>query len=145
MNDHDPDDKDPALRKTLVFGWYLLAISVPAGMTLEALHALKVEVYLGSALRRELWTLAHAHANLLGLLCLAFASLGERWLQAPSRAAISRWLRCGSALMPLGFFGGGILNHEGDPSLAIVLVPLGGVCLLVALLRAARGVRRSEA
>jgi hypothetical protein len=32
-----------------------------AGLTFEAVHALKVQVYLGSSLRRELWTRAHAH------------------------------------------------------------------------------------
>jgi hypothetical protein len=138
----DNEKAEPGSVLTLRFGFYLLAISVPAGLTLEALHALKVEVYLGSALRRELWTLAHAHANLLGILCLVFAAIGERWLAARARPAIGRWLRWGSVLMPLGFFAGGVLNSEGDPSLGIVLVPVGGVCLLVALVRSALAVRR---
>lgn len=47
--------------------------------------------------------------------------------------------------MPLGFFLGGILNFEGDPSLGILLVPLGGLCLLYALLRAALIARRVKA
>jgi hypothetical protein len=41
--------------------------------------------------------------------------------------------------MPLGFFLGGILNSEGDPSLGIALTPIGAVLLIVALVRAARG------
>ena len=40
-----------------LLGLCLLAVSLPLGLTLEALHAMKVQVYLGSALRRELWTL----------------------------------------------------------------------------------------
>jgi hypothetical protein len=39
--------------------------------------------------------------------------------------------------MPLGFFLGGVLNTEGDPSLGIVLVPVGAALLLVALARSA--------
>jgi len=138
-------DSSKVLRSTIVFGWVLLAVSIPAGLTLEALHALKVEVYLGSSMRREMWTLAHAHGNVLGVLCLVYALLAERWVPDEStRCAVSRWLRAGSALMPLGFFAGGILNFEGDPSLGVVLVPVGGVCLLVALLRAALAARSAE-
>ncbi len=130
--------KDPSTRSVLIQGWFLLAIFLPLGMTLEALHALKLPVYLGSPMRREMWTLAHAHGNLLGILCLVFASLGERAIpEAAARRTISIWLRVGAILMPLGFFLGGILNYEGDPSLGILLVPLGGLCLLHALLRAA--------
>ena len=70
--------KDPGTHTALVWGWFLLAVSLPLGLTLEALHAMKVEVYLGSELRRELWTLAHAHGAILGILCLVFGSVGER-------------------------------------------------------------------
>jgi len=40
-------------------------------------------------------------------------------------------------LMPLGFFLGGVLNSEGDPSLGILLVPVGALLLVVALVRVA--------
>jgi hypothetical protein len=133
--------RDP-LQTTLVVGWALLAVSLPLGLTLEALHAMKVPVYLGSELRRELWTLAHAHANLLALLCLAFAAVGERSVpDAQRRGAIARWLWFGAIAMPLGFFLGGVLNSEGDPSLFELLGPAGGVALLVALVRAALSAR----
>ena len=75
---------DLAARRALTHGWLLLAAFPPLGLTLEALHALKVQVYFGSILRRELWTLAHAHGTLLGILLLAFASLAERAIGAPS-------------------------------------------------------------
>ena len=129
--------KDRATRSALVCGWLLLAVFLPLGLTLEALHALKVPVYLGSTVRREMWTLAHAHGNLLGILCLVFASLAERTIQDEGkRLSVSFWLRAGAVLMPLGFFLGGILSSEGDPSLGILLVPVGALCLLVALVRA---------
>jgi hypothetical protein len=128
---------DPALRKTLRTGWLLLAISLPFGVTLEALHAFKVQAYLGSEMRRELWRLAHAHGTLLGMLCLVFTALAERYVAAPARRSIGRQLAWGSVLMPVGFFAGGILNSEGDPSLAIVLVPVGAALLLIALVRCA--------
>ena len=134
--------KDEATKRALTAGWVLLAVCLPLGMTLEALHALKVPVYLGSALRREMWTLAHAHGTLLGILCLAFAAVGERTFpDEPARRSVSSWLRAGAAAMPMGFFLGGILGHEGDPSLGILLVPVGGACLLVALVRAALAAR----
>ena len=128
---------DPAVRKALRAGWILLALSLPLGVTLEALHGFKVQVYLRSQVRHEMWRLAHAHGTMLGILLLVFAALAEQHLAPQKRAAISRDLRAGSILMPLGFFLGGLLNSEGDPSPGIVLVPLGALFLLVALVRAA--------
>ncbi len=130
--------KDPAVRRALVTGWLLLAFSLPLGLTLEALHAGKVAVYLDSELRRELWTLAHAHGNLLGILCLVFGALGERAVaDAKTRARLAAWLAIGAVSMPLGFLLGGVANSESDPSPGIVLVPAGGLVLLAVLLRLA--------
>jgi len=129
---------DTSITKALKTGWMLLAVSLPLGLTLEVLHGFKVRGYLASEVRREMWRLAHAHGTLLGLTCLAFAALAERHIASPdARRKISRDLRFGAVLMPLGFFLGGILNYEGDPSLGIALVPLGGVLVIVALVRAA--------
>ena len=94
-----PDD---STRRTVVFGFFLLAVFVPMGLTLEALHALKVPAYFGSSMRREMWTLAHAHGGILGVLCLVYGSVAGRWLSAPSRESIARWVRWGAVLMPLG-------------------------------------------
>jgi hypothetical protein len=131
MNDDPtPSPSSPLLLRT---GIWLLALSLPLGLTLEALHAMKVQVYLGSALRRELWTLAHAHGNLLGILCLVFELLGAKLGDGAPRARADRLLAAGAVLMPLGFLLGGVLNSEGDPSAGIVLVPIGGVCVFAAL------------
>lgn len=125
------------VKRTLVTGWVLLAISLPFGVMLEALHGFKVQTYLASDTRRELWRLAHAHGTMLGIVCLVFVALAERHLAEASRPSIGRQLAWGSVLMPIGFFLGGILNSEGDPSLGIALVPVGALLLLVALVRAA--------
>lgn len=126
---------EPALRKTLRVGWLLLAVSLPMGVTLEALHGFKVGWYLASEMRRELWRLAHAHGTLLGILCLVFVALAPAHLADGARVSIARLLRWGAVLMPLGFFAGGILNTEGDPSLGIVLSPVGATLLIIALFR----------
>jgi hypothetical protein len=106
-------------------------------VTLEALHAWKVQAYLASEMRRELWRLAHAHGTLLGILCLVFTALGATHVTDDARPPIARLVRWGAVMMPLGFFAGGILNSEGDPSLGIVLVPLGALILVIALVRLA--------
>lgn len=119
-------------------GWLLLAVSLPMGVILEALHGFKVQAYLGSEMRRELWRLAHAHGTLLGILCLVFVALTPQHITEGARASIARLVRWGAVLMPLGFFLGGILNSEGDPSLGIALLPVGAALLVVAMIRCAR-------
>jgi Na+-driven multidrug efflux pump len=129
---------DPARKLTLLTGYWLLAVSLPFGLTLEALHGFKVPVFVQSEMRRELFRLAHAHGTLLGILCLVFAALAEQNVAEAVRYSIARFVAWGAVLMPLGFFFGGVLNSEGDPSLGIALVPIGAVLLIVALVRAAR-------
>ena len=126
---------DPAIRKTLRTGWLLLAIALPFGVTLEGLHGFKVQAYLASETRREMWRLAHAHGTLLGILCLVFAAVAEAWVPETIRGRVASLIRWGAVLMPLGFFLGGVLNSEGDPSLGIMLVPVGALLLVVALVR----------
>jgi hypothetical protein len=132
----DPDGRI-AVQRVLVTGFILLAISIPFGITLEALHGFKVQLYLDSEVRRELWRLAHAHGTLLGILCLVFVALAERHVASEARRSVALQLTAGAVLMPVGFFLGGILSTEGDPSLGIVLVPLGGLFLVAALAGAA--------
>ena len=126
-----------AIRKTVRLGWLLLAIAIPFGVTLEALHGFKVQAYLASDVRREMWRLAHAHGTLLGMLCLICGAIGEAWVPEAIRTRVMAMIRWGAVLMPLGFFLGGILNSEGDPSLGILLVPVGALLLVVALVRVA--------
>ena len=119
-------------RTHLRFGWGYLAVSMTLGLTLEALHGFKIGLYLdvSNEARRLLWTLAHAHGALLGLLNIAFAFTlpnadGSR-AGAPSLGLTSRCLIAGSLALPLGFFLGGCFAVDGDPGLPIVLAPIGG-------------------
>ncbi|MBK7948461.1 MAG: hypothetical protein IPK00_06880 [Deltaproteobacteria bacterium] len=141
---------DPTLEQTaakhLAFGWWLVVASIALGTALEALHALKLGVYLDVAneTRRLLWTLAHAHGALLGLVHVAFAtSLPKLAALSPGgRTLASRALGAGSLLLPAGFFLGGVFVYEGDPGLGVLLAPVGAALVLVAVVVIALGARR---
>jgi hypothetical protein len=123
-------------RAHLSFGWVALAVFALLGLTLEALHGFKVPIYLdvGHGTRRLMWTLSHAHGTLLALVNLAFAATadGGRWTRRGAKSA-SFCLRAATLLVPVGFFLGGVRVHGGDPGLGVLLVPLGGVLLVVGL------------
>jgi len=136
------------VRRHLRFGWWSLALFVALGATLESLHGFKVGMYLNSSneTRRLLWTLAHAHGTLLGLLNIGFAatvSLLPEWTAGSLRIA-SGSLLASTALLPAGFFLGGVYIHDGDPGLAITLVPPGALLLLVAVVLAARAIDNAK-
>lgn len=114
----------------LRWGYGLLLVFMVGGLMLEALHAIKLGFYLDQSLRRELWVLAHAHGALLAVLNLAYAATAPALLPVERIGPIGRWLRFGALLMPLGFFLGGIGNSESDPSLFILLTPLGALMVL---------------
>lgn len=124
-------------------GWWALLVFLSLGILLESLHGFKVSWYLNSAFetRRHLWTLAHAHGALLGLINLGFAvSLPHlRDGGAGLRRLASPCLLGATVLMPLGFFLGGVVFYDGDPGLGILLLPLGAALLFVAVLLTARG------
>ena len=85
-----------------------------------------------------MFTLAHAHGTLLALVNLATgltlrAVKGFELTRAASHALI--W---GSLLLPLGFFLGGLIIHDGDPGLGVLLVPVGALFLLYGVGSAAR-------
>lgn len=130
-------ERDPLVRRHLRFGWWALLGFATLGIVLEGLHGLKVSFYLDvtNETRRLMWTLAHAHGVFLALVNVAFAAtlfvgvgLSGRWLRIASPLLIGA-----SLLLPFGFFLGGVVPLGGDPSPAIVAVPLGGLLLLAAL------------
>lgn len=124
-----------ALRSHLRYGSSALLLFLLGGLGLEALHLIKAPWYLDQHLRRELWVLAHAHGALLAILNLVWAAVLPRLPAAASAGAALRW---GAALVPAGFFLGGIGNSESDPSLAILATPVGALLLLYALWRLCR-------
>jgi|SRR3954462_4715803 hypothetical protein len=132
----------------LAFGWWTILIFLTIGLVLEGLHGLKIQSYLGvhQETRRLMWTLAHAHGTLLGVLNLGFAyTLGVivRWPEK-SRNFASVLLRAATLLMPAGFFLGGLFTYSGDPGLGILLVPVGGILLFIAVFAAAKAAGRSR-
>lgn len=90
-----------------------------------------------------MWTLAHAHGTLVGLVHIAFAvslpSLPR--LTAPQRRLVSRALMATTPLLPGGFFLGGIRFYSADPGVGIALVPVGAALLLFAAFHLARAAR----
>lgn len=129
-------------RRHLRLGWTLLAAFALGGLVLDGLHALKLDFYLAPAneTRRLVWTLAHAHGTLLGLIHLGFAALinaAPQW-RAGAREVASIALIGAALLMPAGFLLGGIASYGGDPGLGVILVPIGAVLLLIGLCTAVR-------
>lgn len=141
------------LRETLAsrhmrFGWLLIFAYVLLGLSLEVMHGFKAAFYLDVAneARRLVWTLAHTHGTLIGVLNLLFAYGVERLSLSDSLfKTASRCFIAAGVLMPLGFFLGGIVVYGGDPGLPILLAPAGGAILVVAVaitaLGAVRGTR----
>ncbi len=131
---------DPHCRACLRFGWSAIAFFLLLGLALESLHLIKAPFYFEVRIRRELWTLAHAHGALLGVvnvifgLCAARLVTAERWRH---RASVA--LRAGGLLVPVGFLLGGIGNTETDPSLFILVVPVGALLALAAVVTVAVG------
>jgi len=123
------------LRRHLKVGWTSLLLFMVLGLVLESLHAFKVGLYLDGDLetRRLMWTLAHAHGDLLGLIHLAFAAhLSRLQLRARESEIASRLLLSATVLLPGGFFAGGIIVHGGDPGAGVLLAPVGAVALIAA-------------
>lgn len=138
-------DSDLAF-SSLRFGWWALGVSLTLGIVLEALHGFKIGWYLdvGNEMRRLMLSLAHTHGTLLGVINIA-AGISAKVFGAavlPSRAAGA--LKMAAILMPLGFFLGGLVIHDGDPGLGVVLVPIGGFLLMYAVFAVAIAVNRSR-
>jgi hypothetical protein len=143
-----PPTNDALIGRHLQFGWWALLIFLTAGLALEALQGFKVQAYLkvSNETRRLMWTLAHAHGTLLGLVNLAFAATLRAlpaWPEANKRLA-SRALLAATVLMPAGFFLGGVFIYSGDPGLGILLVPAGGILLFAAVFLTARALKHLD-
>ena len=128
----------------LRYGWWSLFCFLSLGLLLEVLHGFKIGWYLDAnqEMRRLMFTLAHAHGTLLGLVNIA-AGLTLRTVKGfeVSRTH-SLALLWGSGLLPAGFFLGGIIIHDGDPGLGVLLVPAGALLLLYAIWGFARTLSR---
>jgi hypothetical protein len=142
------DGLDALVARHVRFGWLLVFVYVLVGMLLEGLHAFKLGMYLdvSNETRRLVWTLAHTHGTLIGVLNLAFGlTLPRLVLSAAQRRAASQSFVAAGVVMPLGFFLGGVVVYGGDPGLPILLAPLGGLFLVGAVGLAALGGWRGRA
>lgn len=136
-------DRPPAAEREILgrrhvrWGCWSLLVFLTLGLVLEAFHALKVPGYLdvGMETRRLMWTLAHAHGTLVALIHLAYGALLLAGADVAWQSRFTSPCLIGSSLLlPGGFLLGGLTPREGDPGLGILLVPLGGGMLLVAVL-----------
>lgn len=117
------------------FGWMLLLVSLAFGAVLETLEGFRWAPLAADAWKQRLWSLAHFHGAALGLLNLVYVSWADTAAITPGwRLSASRSLILGSAAMPLGFLLGGIGHTEGDPSLGILLAPVGALLILATVL-----------
>jgi len=123
----------------LRFGWWLLLVSLSLGLVLEALHGFKLGWYLDvtNETRQLMLTLAHAHGTLLALVNIAAGLTARGVAGFTLRPSASLTLILGSLLLPLGFLLGGLVIYDGDPGLAVLLVPIGGVFLFYGVVRVA--------
>jgi hypothetical protein len=130
-------------RRHLRFGWWSLFVFAALGLLLELLHGFKVRAYLdvSNETRRLMWTLAHAHGALLGVVHVIFGLSVAAFpdLSARTLRMVSNSLLAASVLLPGGFFLGGVTFYSGDPGIGVLLVPAGAVLLLMALFLVARG------
>ena len=139
----------PLARLHFLLGWSTVLIFLTLGLVLETLHGFKVDFYLNVAneTRRLMWTLAHAHGALVGVLHIGLAATIQAFggWAVGSRLLASRSLIASTFLLPGGFFLGGMFIHSGDPGLGILLVPVGALLLLLASFLAARAAASSPA
>ncbi len=135
MSDARETSADSVARRHLRFGWTAVLVFAVLGLTLETLHGLKVRAYLdvGNETRRLMWTLAHAHGTLLGLVNVVYGLTVARFADWGHGTLPSRGFVAATVLLPAGFLLGGMRPYGGDPGLGILLVPVGAVALIVAV------------
>jgi hypothetical protein len=116
------------------FGWTSLLIFVGLGTLLEGLLGFKSIGLLLDPLKRELWRLAHFHGAMLAIINLVYVFWADNNnLLDHQQKSASRALIGGSVCLPIGFFIGGIAHPEGDPGIAIFLVPIGALMICYAI------------
>lgn len=113
-------------------GWWALFSFLTLGVVLETLHGFKIGWYLDADadIRRLMFTLAHAHGTLLALVNIALGITARCVEGFDLERNVSRALIWGSLVLPIGFLLGGLVIHEGDPGLGVLLVPIGAFMLL---------------
>ena len=116
-----------------------------SGALLEVLLAFKARPYVENDLRREMWTLAHAHGALLALAWFAIGSIVHARL-GESRLCMmgDRLFGIGAILVPMGFLLGGAWHPESDPGIGVLLTPVGAACCVSGLVLWILALRRDQ-
>lgn len=127
-------------RYHLKCGWLVLCVFLTMGVVLETLHGLKVDWYLNVGLenRRLLFTLAHAHGALIGMLHLALSANMSQMRMGRALRWCSWCLLSATILLPGGFLLGGVFLLGSDPGWGVFLTPVGGVLLITSVVLAFR-------
>lgn len=135
MSDERASATDRLARRHLRFGWTAVLVFAVLGLTIETLHGFKVRAYLdvSNETRRLMWTLAHAHGTLLGVVNILYGLTVSAVADWGRGTFASRALMAAAILLPAGFFLGGVNPYGGDPGLGVLLVPAGAVLLIAAL------------
>jgi len=121
-------------------GWVSVACWMAVGLLLEGLLGYKAPGYLSDPQRRELFRLAHTHGTLLGVVLIVTALTAQRFSLPPRMAQLA--LRTGAVMMPIGFLLAGVWHPEGDPGLAIWLVPPGALLVIFGTVAMALSLKR---
>lgn len=130
------------ISRMLTQGWVAVAVWMTFGLLLEGFLGYKIPGYTDDQQRRELFRLAHTHGTFLGLVLVAAALTGKHLSVEPPRQ-IRGALRLGALLMPLGFLLAGISHPEGDPGIAIWLVPPAALLAVFGVIGLALAAKRS--
>jgi hypothetical protein len=132
-------------RRHLVAGWGALFAFVSLGLVLEGLLAFKDASYVdvGRETHRSMWRLAHTHGTGLAFVNILYG-LTVKSVPAAADLLASACFLVALGLIPVGFFGGGIASHGGDPGVWVFAVPPGAVALAIGVLRVARIVVRES-
>ena len=130
---HDGNDTPKIVDRIAKQGWVSLALWMSVGLLLESLMAYKAPSYLNDLQRRELFRLAHAHGSALALL-LVLVAIWIRTVEVKISGLTVFALRFGAGLLPIGFLTAGIWHPEGDPGIAIWLVPVSALALIFGII-----------
>lgn len=133
-------------RRHVRIGWWMLVAFLSLGLAIDALHGFKIGWYLDAdnEARRLMWTLAHAHGTLFGLVHLGFAYSIARidGFEARRRRLAASLLTIGTIGVPLAFLVAGLSAHGGDPGFAVVLVAPAATLMLAGTILVALAAKR---
>jgi hypothetical protein len=128
----------------------ILLLLLPAvafgGASLLSMIVGEAPGYLDNSVRQDLWRAGHAHAGVLLVLALVLLRyVDEARLSSPWLWVARHGVPIAAILMPAGFFLSVVTPDATEPSVLIVLVPIGGLFLVSGVLTVGIGLLRGSA